>query len=632
MIDMENQLFVKKVKGMNCVEIILGKKKYVELRKQGAFFLLPEWTKRWEDVFKNWLGLSEKNAADLMQDMHSKIIYIDTGCIPVPYKEIEQISSYCKLPVEIFKADLENLKKLIQSKFHEFEEYNFNSVRTNAYDFLVVDMLERIMKHSHSPKECSDEIALSIRELIGVKTVAVFQHDLLASKHKLLSVLPTRRKNQLHSDISSNFLKYLIAINNIKIQLFEEIPEEIASFLPQESMNKFGIIPLFSGNKRIGTILLLNLYDDHNIEIILDSIKKITGIISIILENAHIIEHLDELVKNRTQELTLSKQRAELITKIVPSGIYTLDLKENITSWNNMCEIITGYSAKEVIGKSFQLLKFQPSRSCSKIFSDSTQIINEECSICCKDGTKKFVLINSDVIFDYKKQVIGAVESFIDITLRKEMQEDIASKTKMLALINQILRHDLANTFSVILSALNLYNKKGDTRMLTEINNHSINGVNLIRNMKQLEKITHEVKELEAIDLKKTVDKNVQGFKNKNFDIKIENATILADIAIDSILQNIFSNAFHHGKATQIIIRNKVFDNKCELHIINNGLPIPDSIKKKIFKEGFKYGRTGNTGLGLYIVYELMKSYQGNVIVTDHKPNGSNFILTFKLA
>ncbi len=100
---------VSRVQGMNCIEIMLGHDKYKRLRKEGAFILLPEWTQRWREIFNHELGLNQKVAKDFMGDLHTKLIYLDTGLIAIPHDKLEALSSYTGLVHEIMPVDLGNL-------------------------------------------------------------------------------------------------------------------------------------------------------------------------------------------------------------------------------------------------------------------------------------------------------------------------------------------------------------------------------------------------------------------------------------------------------------------------------------------------------------------------------------------
>lgn len=119
MSEMNSNPDIYRVTGMNCCEILLGKKKYYQLRSEGAFFLLPEWTERWEEVFQKHLGFNSETAKEFMGEMHTKLLYLDTGVIPVPQETLHAIGQFCGLPIEILKTDLNHLlSEILEAEKH----------------------------------------------------------------------------------------------------------------------------------------------------------------------------------------------------------------------------------------------------------------------------------------------------------------------------------------------------------------------------------------------------------------------------------------------------------------------------------------------------------------------------------
>lgn len=111
-----------RIEGLNCIEVFLSKDRYRILRKQGAFFLLPEWTYKWERIFKELLGFNEqKLAAQFMNEMHTKFIYINTGVIEIPISILNDISLYFSLPVEVIDIDLIYLEDAIKNGLKRIE-------------------------------------------------------------------------------------------------------------------------------------------------------------------------------------------------------------------------------------------------------------------------------------------------------------------------------------------------------------------------------------------------------------------------------------------------------------------------------------------------------------------------------
>ena len=106
---------VVRTHGNNCCDLLLGHDEYRRLSHDGAFFLFPEWTKRWRHIFNVELGLNQQNAASLMGDMHRKLVYLDTQVIPVPLTELQECSGYCGLPYELMPCSLDPLRVAIQA-------------------------------------------------------------------------------------------------------------------------------------------------------------------------------------------------------------------------------------------------------------------------------------------------------------------------------------------------------------------------------------------------------------------------------------------------------------------------------------------------------------------------------------
>jgi hypothetical protein len=105
---------VVRTRGRNCCELLLGSEDYRRLSREGAFFLIPEWACRWKEVFVKELGLNRENATSLMQDMHRRLVYLDTGLVPVPVVALEECAEYCGLPYMVRPVSLELLNAAVQ--------------------------------------------------------------------------------------------------------------------------------------------------------------------------------------------------------------------------------------------------------------------------------------------------------------------------------------------------------------------------------------------------------------------------------------------------------------------------------------------------------------------------------------
>ncbi len=107
--ELEQEPGTRRTEGINCCEILLGSETYRALRREGAFFLMPEWALGWKKIFVNQLGLLGPCAREFMREMHSRLIYLDTGILPVPEAELAEASAFLGLPVEVRPVSLDPL-------------------------------------------------------------------------------------------------------------------------------------------------------------------------------------------------------------------------------------------------------------------------------------------------------------------------------------------------------------------------------------------------------------------------------------------------------------------------------------------------------------------------------------------
>ncbi len=109
--------------GINCGDLLLGRDLYLTYRNGKAFLFLPEWTERWREIFQKELGFSDPALArEFMQESRRRLVYVDTGLIPVPDKTLREISDFFGMPMEIVPISLENLRRALQSAVQRLEE------------------------------------------------------------------------------------------------------------------------------------------------------------------------------------------------------------------------------------------------------------------------------------------------------------------------------------------------------------------------------------------------------------------------------------------------------------------------------------------------------------------------------
>ncbi|HSV42841.1 MAG TPA: ATP-binding protein, partial [Methanomassiliicoccales archaeon] len=106
----------------------------------------------------------------------------------------------------------------------------------------------------------------------------------------------------------------------------------------------------------------------------------------------------------------------------------------------------------------------------------------------------------------------------------------------------------------------------------------------------------------------------------------------MVDGALFHVLDNLVSNAIRHAEPNNVGINIEEQGRKVLIKVADDGAGIPAEARGMLFQEGFKFGPNGNTGLGLYIVRQILKRYRGKIWIEDNVPHGTVFCVELNRA
>ncbi|MFO8132615.1 MAG: PAS domain S-box protein [Thermoplasmatota archaeon] len=336
--------------------------------------------------------------------------------------------------------------------------------------------------------------------------------------------------------------------------------------------------------------------------------------------------------KKLLEELKESEERFRTVFEHAMVGVYKTTPDGHILMANPAMLDMLGYdSFEELAQRNLEREGFEPGydRERFKQEVDENDVVRGlESSWTRKDGTTLHVRENAKAIRDDSGDIqyyLGTVE---DITERKQAEEQVARLNDTLRLINKIMRHDLLNHLNIAQSALELFEEDRDMSFCEKARSRMLQGMQLIKRMRELEALVGSGGSLRPYDLRDVVEEAVAG-------CPVDCATrgrgvIRADDAIYPMVENLVRNAVEHADATSIdisITRSNGRGN-VELRIADDGTGIPDPLKEKVFEEQYSYGSSAGSGLGLYIVRQTVERYGGSIHVEDNKPRGTVFVMT----
>lgn len=365
-------------------------------------------------------------------------------------------------------------------------------------------------------------------------------------------------------------------------------------------------------------------------------------------------------LKKAQERAIAEKEKFELLFRLVPSAVFTVDKEQNVTSWNSMAEEITGFNAEDVINKKCQLFAAGVCEEMCGLLDESIKkpIVNAECIIRRKDGRFITVSKNVDTIKDNDGSVIGGVESFIDISERKKHEEEIEKLANELTEINKskdrffsIIAHDLRNPFVTLLGFSEMlvedydeFTDEEKKNYLKEMYKTSETSYELLENLLQWSRSqTGRIKyDPEKVDFKKLLEANFElvektaEVKMIELILKIDNETLLYadDDMLTTVMRNLIANALKFtpqgGRVTVGAIDRADF---IEIYVKDTGVGISQSRSQSIFKIDETSSTEGTdgekgSGLGLILSKEFIEKHGGKIWVESTKGEGATFRFT----
>jgi signal transduction histidine kinase/tetratricopeptide (TPR) repeat protein len=223
------------------------------------------------------------------------------------------------------------------------------------------------------------------------------------------------------------------------------------------------------------------------------------------------------------------------------------------------------------------------------------------------------------------------------IKLKERVKEKAAENLAMLV-------HEIKNPLAAIKTATELLTSpdvsEEDKRNLTKMINSGI-----LELTEEIDNLCYQsVKQTEVMQtfsLLELINEIVEEVKPLAFTKNINILTDLKDIPfygnridLKKAFMNLIINAIKYNKqGGKVFINSKEKKNKIIIKIRDTGIGIPKENQNKIFNKFFRgeHNNVSGTGLGLYIVKNIIELYHGKIKVISKEGEGSEFIVTLPL-
>jgi PAS domain S-box-containing protein len=336
-----------------------------------------------------------------------------------------------------------------------------------------------------------------------------------------------------------------------------------------------------------------------------------------------------------------------------PAIIVGIDNDGNILYANPAMEEQSGYSEKELAKMHFsQLVAPEGSGIDPKIILAKRigKVGLQEMHYRTKSGEWKSVALATFPLFGEKWEVIGLGAIGVDVTETKRLNEMLI-QTQRMDLLGQMaggLAHDFRNLLAVISGYGKLISEISTEPKIQEFANNILlandRANSLTKNLLTfsrgetvknepfiLNEVVEEVKKLLPAILGRKIRLLVE-LPDKRFTVKGDAGKI------HQCLLNLCINArdalVHKEDGGTVIIRIKHDTNPLWvlLEVEDTGIGIPPDIIARIFDPFFTTKKKGEgTGLGLSVVYGIVKTHGGDILVDSRPGEGATFTIRLPL-
>ena len=319
-----------------------------------------------------------------------------------------------------------------------------------------------------------------------------------------------------------------------------------------------------------------------------------------------------------------------------------------MTSWNPCAERMFGYTAREMIGSSVRRVippdVFAEEDRIMSAVSRGERTEHFETVRMRKGGERIEVSLTLSPVFDEDGRILGVASIYRDISQQKKVEralhtsERLASVGRLAATIAHEINNPLEAVTNLVFLAQNSPSDL-DSRMFLEQAQQELARVALLT--KQTLGFYRENKGARELTLGELVMPLVSVFsaraRNKQITIDTDFREDPTLVGIPGEIRQLFANLLNNSidavrDRGRILIRvsqaRELRDTERQgvrLTVCDNGPGIPLEIRKKLFEPFFTTKRDVGTGLGLWVISNILRNHEGSIRVRSSTEPGKSW-------
>jgi PAS domain S-box-containing protein len=314
-------------------------------------------------------------------------------------------------------------------------------------------------------------------------------------------------------------------------------------------------------------------------------------------------------------------------------------------------ERIIGYSKEEIYGMNIWSVAHPDQRAQAReawndLVSGKASQVSREFRVKRKDGAERWVKVSAGMAELAGKNI--TILSVDDITGRKQAEEALEESKSEAELYVDLMGHDINNMnqigmgfLEIALGTLDL--DEPGRALLTKSLGALEGSTRLIDNVRKIQRAESGDMRNYPVDLDSILVRVKDSYSHvPGTDVDIHytpayHCDVMANELLYDVFANLVGNSIKHASEKPIIdiTVRKAYDNGrlfYKVVVEDNGPGIPDEIKPVLFTKNLRgTHKIKGSGLGLYLVRTLVKSYNGRVWAEDRvqgdRSKGSRFVV-----
>ncbi|MFW9994678.1 MAG: PAS domain S-box protein [Candidatus Odinarchaeota archaeon] len=348
--------------------------------------------------------------------------------------------------------------------------------------------------------------------------------------------------------------------------------------------------------------------------------------------------------KRAEDSLRESEARYRELVENISDGFGVVDAAENFVYSNPALAEMFGVTAEQLAGRNLvefldlEAFAFVQEQTGERQAGKKGRYVLE---ITRPDGTERVTSVSVSPRYDKNGTFADSFGVITDVTEKQQLEKELQESEQDARFLSDLLGHDVRNRLNTAMGYLSLL-EEGDYSSkqrgcLDKAGAAVRAALDLIDKVEYLGKI-EQPGTVEPVDLDAVLKETIAGYEQQarergiTIDYLPVSSRVKAGQLLKALFSNLLENAVYHseGKVIRVLVEETPADVLVRLE--DDGTGIPGEIKANLFDRGIKGTGSTGSGLGLYLVSIMARSYGGTVSAGDSELGGARFDIRLEKA